>query len=340
MITRRARCQRAFTLVEFMVLFGIGLILLSIFIPYLLRLREDDRRTRCANNLREIGEALSKYADDNAHNLPRVVYDEKNMPTGYTAFTGPDDANPFAADSQVQSNDVTASLWLLLRTGYLTRTDVFICPGSTDTRDLLTNAAGLGVDPTQRSNFRRPSHLSYSYASPFSNALNFKLNSDFINSEFALVADKNPGVDEQADVTGPTADADPIALSRANSLHHGRAGQQVLYWFGRVDFKRTPYAGASYKQPSGDNIYTARTMRPATQPINVPVYVNGFCDRNLSPATPDDSYLVPTAQDGPSAPRPIAPATQPTTVPVAPPPATAPTTVPVAPATTSATTQP
>src|SRR5689334_15805513 len=99
--------RRGFTLVEFMVLFGIFVILVSIFIPYLLKLREDDRRARCASNLKQIGDALSKYANDNGRNFPRVVYDEANSPTGYKSFTGADDENPFASDSRVQPNDVT-----------------------------------------------------------------------------------------------------------------------------------------------------------------------------------------------------------------------------------------
>jgi len=351
------RSRRAFTLVEFMVLLGIGLILLSIFIPYLLRLREDNRRALCANNLKQIGEALARYARENGNHYPRVVYDEVTMPTGYRAFTGADDDNPFAPNSAVQPNDVTASLWLLVRHGL--NPAVFVCPGSDDSRDLMTDAAGRFVNPSQRGNFRRPSNLSYSYASPYSSALNFRLNSDWVNFEFALVADKNPGVDATSDVTRPSADADPVAQSQANSLHHGRAGQNVLYPNLHVAFHRTPYAGTFYskaqeeRRPPGDNIYTARMTRPATQSVEIPVYVNGFCGRNLSPATPDDSYLVPTAQDGPSSPPPPLSATQPAAVTAtAPATATAPTapgtvsatapapaTAPV-PATTSATTQP
>jgi type II secretory pathway pseudopilin PulG len=154
------RSRRGFTLVEFMVLLGIGLILVSIFIPYLLRLREDSRRALCASNLRQIGEALVRYSNENGKNFPRVVYDEQNLPTGYRAFTGADDDNPFAPGSGVQPNDVTASLWLLVRNGL--DPAVFICPGSDDSRDLMTDAAGRFVNPPQRGNFRRPSNLSYS----------------------------------------------------------------------------------------------------------------------------------------------------------------------------------
>lgn len=325
------KTRRGFTLVEFLVLFGIFVILLSIFFPYLLKIRESDRRAQCASNLKQIGEALATYANANQKNFPRVVYDEANIPTGYNAFSGPDDDNPFAPDSKVQPNDVTASLWLLVRQGWVSPA-AFVCPGSKDSRDLMTDSAGRFVKATQRGNFRKPSNLSYSYASPFSNALNFKLNSDYLNFYFALMADKNPGIGPDADVTKPPDNADPIALSRANSFHHGRAGQNVLYPSGFVLFKRTPYAGANYGQPQGDNIYTARALAPATKPSNLPVTMNGYCGKNLSPATPDDSYLVPTAQDGPTPSRvPPAPATIPAST--APTTTTEPATLPIAPAT-------
>ncbi|CAN5414968.1 hypothetical protein BH09PLA1_BH09PLA1_19810 [soil metagenome] len=318
--------KRGFTIVEFMVLFGIFVILLSIFFPYLLKLRENDRRAQCASNLKQIGDALKMYANDNDKNFPRVVYDEADMPSGYNCFSGPDDDNPFAPDSKVQPNDVTASLWLLVRQGWVSPT-AFVCPGSTDSRDLMTDSAGRFVKPMQRGNFRKPSNLSYSYASPFSNALNFKLNSDFLNLYFGLVADKNPGIGPTSDVTAPAYSADPLELSRANSLHHGRAGQNVLYPSGFVLFQRTPYAGANYGQSSGDNIYTVRAPQPATQPTELPFTVSGYCGEQLSPTTPDDSFLVPTAQDQPSPSRIVVP--PPTTEP-----ATTPTTAPTQPATT------
>src|SRR3954447_3008370 len=104
--------RRAFTLMETLVIIAILIILLSIFIPYLLSVREASRRTTCANNLYQIRDALNNYALLNNRELPRVKYDAANNSDGYTAFTGPDSDNPFADNSTVQPNDVTASLWL------------------------------------------------------------------------------------------------------------------------------------------------------------------------------------------------------------------------------------
>src|SRR4051794_40420219 len=152
----RMQFRRAFTLMETLVILGILIILLSIFIPYLLSIRESSRRATCANNLKQIRDALTSYAQSNGREFPRVRYDAANNPNGYTAFTGPDSPNPFADNSTVEPNDVTASLWLLVRGGYITNTGVFVCPSSDDLRDLVTDASGRLIKPAQRGNFRRP----------------------------------------------------------------------------------------------------------------------------------------------------------------------------------------
>src|SRR3954464_5803293 len=114
----RRRRRRAFTAIELLVVIVILIILASIFVPYALKVRETSHRTQCRENLHQILLALQAYARDNGSMFPRVVHDPA-LP-GSTAFPGADDLNPFAPDSGVQPNDVTASLWLLVRGGYIT----------------------------------------------------------------------------------------------------------------------------------------------------------------------------------------------------------------------------
>lgn len=290
---------RGFTVVELLVVLGIFIILLAIFIPYVLSIREESNRSRCANNLRLIRNALQAYAQDNDRNYPSVRYDIANRPQGYTAYSGTEDPDPFAAESAVQPNDVTASLWLLVRRGLIADTVMFVCPSTNDYRDRLADSVGRTVDAARRGNFRSPANLSYSYASPFSDAAGYRLNSDWLNSSFALMADKNPGTrGGDDDVTAPAYDADEMALARANSNNHAGAGQNVLYPGGNVEFVRTPYSGVGYAGGRGrDNIYTARARGSTTQPTQVPVEAKGFCGQGYSPAAPDDSYLIPTDDD-------------------------------------------
>jgi type II secretory pathway pseudopilin PulG len=301
---------------ETLVLIGIFIVLLSIFIPYISSIRESNRRIACRDNLQRIMVALQSYARDNAGAFPRVMYDPQTKPDGYSAFTGADDANPFAATSEVKLNDVTASLWLLVRGKYVIDPRIFVCPSSDGSRDLMTDASGSPMaSPAQRGNFRRADNLTYSYASPFSSAPNYRLN-DTKPSGFVLMADKNPG--DPAATVGPNAS--PLELARANSPNHAGVGQNVVYSQGNVEFRKTPYCGVGE-----DNIYTARAVsyQLTTQPTTLPNNVIGVFGMNFSPVRNDDTYLVPTATDLPM------PG-------VSPRPATAPTTS--APATTSSTT--
>ena len=161
---------RAFTMIELLVGLGVVGIIAATAVPAAISAREAERRTRCMDNLRKIGLALSQYGMDNGYALPRVKYGPSASET-YTAFTGPDASSAFEPSSKVAPNDVTASLWLLIRGNYISSeftpaSKVFICPSSHDMPDAITDARGTPVGPVQRGNFRDSSNLSYSYSSP------------------------------------------------------------------------------------------------------------------------------------------------------------------------------
>lgn len=277
-----------FSLVELLVVLGIGVILLSIFVPYLQNVRESNHRLACQENLRRIQVALTAYAADNGNNFPRVRYDAEQNPNGYFAFTGADASDPFAADSQVKPNDVTASLWLLLRLNLLQDPGVFICPSSGESTDPMVDAQWRAVSARQRGNFRSAENLSYSYASPFSSAVDYRLN-DTQPSEFAVVADKNPGL---PDATAAGIESPPLEQAKGNSRNHNRAGQNVLYADGHVAFARTPYCGYG-----NDNIYTALTEMPL-EGAKPPAAGRGYLGPRIGPSWQADSYLVPTEGEG------------------------------------------
>jgi prepilin-type N-terminal cleavage/methylation domain-containing protein/prepilin-type processing-associated H-X9-DG protein len=280
--------RRGFSLVELMVLLAILVILASIFVPFLLRARETDRRVRCTDNLRAIQQALKMYATANGNNMPRVIYEPTRSPTGYVAWTGAGSSDPFTRGSNVRANDVTASLWLLVRGGLVSPAR-FVCPSSDGEVD-------PAAQPGARSNFSGPKNLSYSYASPFSAAPGYRLNTDLLKFDFAVVADKNPGVGGGDRVTGPAYDAGAFALAKANSNNHGEAGQNVLYADGHVSFQPTPYSGVG-EGAVRDNIYTALSAAPlaeGSEPTREAVADKGVVARDIGPAWAGDSFLVPT----------------------------------------------
>jgi type II secretory pathway pseudopilin PulG len=283
-IRTRRRRRRGFTAIELLVIFVIVLLLLSIFIPFVRKTRETDHRVRCQSNLRAIGQALSKYAKANGGVYPRVVADA-TFP-GYFAFTGPYADNPFAGDGRVSANDVTASLFLLIRQGYAPP-ELFVCPSTGDVPDPMTGPDANPTPREARANFKRARNLSYSYASPFGRAPGYKLD-EYRDAVFVLMADRNPGRLAPGDVTGPAFDAKPIDMSPANSTNHRRAGQSVLYADIHVEFRASPYAGVG-----GDNIYTALSPSPLPEQPLPNMTASGVLGREFAPAWKFDSYLVP-----------------------------------------------
>lgn len=141
--------KRAFSLVELLVVLGILAILTSILLPYLVKIREADRRVQCASNLKSIMDALSKYASENKQFYPRVVYDSAHLPNGYTCFTGADSSDAFSKNSKVAPNDVTASLWLLVHLGYVDA-KAFVCPSVISARsDANRRNVGRAAKPVK-----------------------------------------------------------------------------------------------------------------------------------------------------------------------------------------------
>ena len=66
-----ARARRSgFTLVELLVVIGIIALLLSILLPSLSRAREQAKMVQCLSNLRQLGLAMTMYADSNKGRFP------------------------------------------------------------------------------------------------------------------------------------------------------------------------------------------------------------------------------------------------------------------------------
>lgn len=266
-------------------------------------------RLKCANNLKQIGIGIQLYANENRGAFPRTTYKLDTPPTFGTPYAPENkeavptqDADPFADEkrakpaaiaSKPKPNDITASVFLLLRTQDLIPKQ-FVCPS---TKFAGFDHGGVGKSAMEWTNFPGREgvarHLSYSYQNPYASPLaisaGFKLNNS-IPAEFVVMADMNPGVEAllRATPTDPPAakaGEDLTDRQRAlNSLNHRGDGQNVLFGDGHVTFTTTPFVGIHR-----DNIYVSGDAASGRKDAK-PAF-------SASPVDANDSILLPTAAE-------------------------------------------
>jgi prepilin-type N-terminal cleavage/methylation domain-containing protein/prepilin-type processing-associated H-X9-DG protein len=260
------RNRSGFTLIEVLVVLGIIMILMAIILPAIEHVRHQAYRADCASNLRQVGQALVSYCNDNHGNYPRTKY---VVGAPLTKGTGAAAADPFAVNGP-DANDLTAPWFLLMRAQKLPPV-LMLCPYN-DVNVFEPDKA----NPMTRGNFTDyRKNLGYSFANPYPDAAalagGYKLTGK-TSASFAVAADLNPGMTRRGyDARMAVAGAAWSQMKLANSGNHEKGGQNVLYGDGHVDWKDNALVGVS-----GDNIYT-----------------NHMSQIEASPLTKDDSVLLP-----------------------------------------------
>lgn len=264
--------RRAFTQIDLVFLVIIGIFLLGNFLTLRRHTSETATRVMCASNLRQIGQAILVYSIENKGTYPRTRWDPAHPCP--VQFSHPNAVNPFASEGPYP-NDVTAALFLLLRTVDI-NPNAFICPDTTLRR---WDYDHQGDSPQKYSNFIGGEYLSYSLANPYPDQTavdrGFRWDGK-LNAEFVVAADMNPGTAELLQKPSQSREVTRLTLSK----NHKQDGQNVLFGDGHAEFVISSFVGCNH-----DNIFTHGPSYPS----------NGGAGIIGPPADANDSVLLPVA---------------------------------------------
>jgi len=211
---------------------AVVLVVVGVSMPSLSRMRA---KSVCQANMMRIGQAITRYANDNNGALPAVA-----MKAGTTWWK--------VGDQGAENQSNTRHVWLLVKKGYLEGKDC-ICPGMKDAARVTYTQAQL----ERYHDFPSRWHISYS----------FKFTSDKCGKNQKgrgniLLADLNP-VFEKIFNRGKGAcipsERTKVLLSKQllniMSANHAGRGQNILFGDGSSKFMKTRIV-------FGDDIYTVR----------------------------------------------------------------------------------
>ena len=293
------RTTKGFTLVELLVVIGIIALLISILLPSLNKARETANRAKCASNLHQIGLAILLYQQDNQQLYPRTFQDVgvASAPTwGTGTSTAQSTADPFLATSNVSANDVSASLFLLLRNEQI-GSEVFTCPSSAAEKWDFGGGSNTAQNWVNWTSITK--NLSYSYQDPFASTTSVTYGFNLRNPDatFAIASDINPGRSVANGTFNPmtvNTNSPNSIMRQGNSANHDQDGQNVLFGDGHADWETNPFCGTQH-----DNIFTGRYTTTANYySTSGPFTSGGSLVVNSSVSGPydgSDSCLYPTA---------------------------------------------
>ncbi|MBM3946742.1 MAG: DUF1559 domain-containing protein [SAR202 cluster bacterium] len=136
--------RRGFTLIELLVVIAIIAILAAILFPVFAQAREAARKSQCASNLKQLGNAILMYKQD---------YDETYPQSNslFSAYVNIQTFPPNAVNATPGNRTYWESCWAWVIQPYIKNLDVYGCPSPTYHDPI--NARGQGYNPLVKSSY-------------------------------------------------------------------------------------------------------------------------------------------------------------------------------------------